>query len=317
MKHTHRGFARIDLLAIISASVVLIAIGAPFLYGAREMSRRMVCCQNLAGLGATCKIYAGQNDGSWMVPPFKGSLIDNYGFDYTNQLTANSNTDPGAVGNNRQFESYSETPAQPSGGSSAVSVTRSYWILIRSGDAMVQQFVCPSSGDTVDQTKDVDLYYDFSNYSNISYGYQVPFGPPLTRPREGANIRQVFAADKSPFYTEGYTATWQWDGKVVTTQSPPGSWRLFNSPNHGGRGSGQGQNCLYADGHSSFQRTPAVGVDNDNIYTLIVNDQWQDPQHKNIIHGDTVWNQYNPYPGQNAFGNGANKYASTDSLIYP
>ncbi len=46
----------------------------------------------------------------------------------------------------------------------------------------------------------------------------------------------------------------------------PIRWRRGNSPNHGGRGNGFGQNVFRVDGSSSFQEKPCVGVDNDNIY---------------------------------------------------
>ncbi|MBI1825659.1 MAG: hypothetical protein HY287_09490 [Planctomycetes bacterium] len=316
MKHSPRGFTLIDALAFIAAGAVLLAIATPAMMRAREMSKRMVCSTNLAGLGATCKIYATQNNGSWMVPPFKNSLIDGYGIDYKNNSPfADNPVDPGSVGNNRQFQSRSETPAQPTEGTVAVSVTRAWWLLVRSGDVGLKQFICPStSRDILDPTENVNLYYDFTGYSNISYGYQVPFGPADTRPREVADFRQVFAADKSPYYVNFVLAV-----EAPNLDSPPKDWSPFNSPNHGGLGFGEGQNCLYADAHVSFQRIPAVGVDNDDIYTVIVNENWSDPQHKNVINGDTVWHssvQF-PYPGQNAFGSGPNKYASTDSLIYP
>lgn len=46
----------------------------------------------------------------------------------------------------------------------------------------------------------------------------------------------------------------------------PIRWRRGNSPNHGGRGNGEGQNVYQIDGSSKFQTKPAVGIDNDNIY---------------------------------------------------
>ncbi len=42
--------------------------------------------------------------------------------------------------------------------------------------------------------------------------------------------------------------------------------RRGNSPNHGGRGNGEGQNVYQIDGSSKFQTKPSVGIDNDNIY---------------------------------------------------
>ena len=42
----------------------------------------------------------------------------------------------------------------------------------------------------------------------------------------------------------------------------------LNSPNHGGRNDGHGQCIARADGSVQFKKTPLVGVDADNIYSL-------------------------------------------------
>lgn len=201
-----------------------------------------------------------------------------------------------------------------------MSVTRAYWMLVRSGDVTVKQFICPSSLDDLpDPTEQIDLYYDFTGYGNISYGYQVPFGPRDTRPRDGMDHRQILGADKGPFYTNVRPPDIipAWDPPVLL-DDPPMKWRPFNSVNHGGQGNGDGQNALFADGRVAFVRIPAVGIDDDNIYTVI-SDQWGVVPY-NRIHGDTPHGSATggpPYPGQNAFGSGAGKYATTDSLIYP
>jgi prepilin-type processing-associated H-X9-DG protein len=36
-----------------------------------------------------------------------------------------------------------------------------------------------------------------------------------------------------------------------------------NSPNH----EQEGQNVMFADGHVSYEKTPFVGIEQDNIYT--------------------------------------------------
>ncbi|NIQ99071.1 MAG: hypothetical protein GTN78_02550, partial [Gemmatimonadales bacterium] len=51
--------------------------------------------------------------------------------------------------------------------------------------------------------------------------------------------------------------------------SSPNEWKQLNSGNHGGTGAGEGQNVLFQDGHADFQRKPVVGIDADNIYTLM------------------------------------------------
>lgn len=323
MKRRQKAFTLIELLVVIAIIALLISILLPSLSRARELSKRLVCGSNTKGVATSSKIYANDNSERWMIPPFKRGAIDNGGIKYgiEGDQSHVPPTEPGEVGWNREFQSTSETRTSPNTGSTAVSVTRSYWIMVRSGDITVQQFTCPSSGDLPDQTENLDLYYDFTAYENISYGYQVPFGPRDTQPREGMDNRQVVAADKGPYY---FSKNVDWNagvaGKLISLDDSPKSWRQFNSGNHGGRDNGEGQNCLYADGHANFQRIPAVGIDNDNIYTLMT-DEWATnvPQGKNRIHGDTVHTSATPwpYPGQDAFGRGANLFASTDSLIFP
>jgi len=193
-------------------------------------------------------------------------------------------------------------------------------MLVRSGDVTVKQFVCPSDAhDSPDPTVNVDLYYDFTGYFNISYGYQVPFGHRETQPREGADLGKIFAADKGPFYLVSDGVYFDYageDGGPIDLDDPPKNWRRFNAPSHGGYADSEGQNVLYSDGQVSFVRIPAVGIDNDNIYTLMVND-WSTIYGR--IHGDTPHESasWNPYPGQNAFGCCVGRYSSTDTLIYP
>jgi prepilin-type processing-associated H-X9-DG protein len=320
MQRKHFGLALVDLLAVAALSAVLLAIGVPTLSRARELSQRMTCSVNLAGIGASGAAYAAANKGSWMIPAFHRAKIDNGGIDYLagSMISPIGSEQPGEVGFDRNRESKSETPYAPSAGSDAISVTRAYWMLVRSGDITVKQFICPSSlNDVPDPTENVDLYYDFTQYWNISYGYLVPFGPRDTQPREGMDNRQVLAADKGIFYTTVYWPSWfSADGTPLTLESPPGDWRPYNSINNGGFWYGEGQNALYADGHASFLRTPLGGMDSDNIYTLMT-DEWSTLPY-NRIHGDTphqFW--YNPYPGQGAFGSGVGRYSTTDSLIYP
>jgi prepilin-type N-terminal cleavage/methylation domain-containing protein len=324
VKKRFKGFTLIELLVVIAIIALLISILLPSLSRARELSKRLVCAASVKGIGTTGKIYANENQEKWMVPPFKRAKIDNGGIDYVLDGAAPSvpPTEPGEVGFRREFSSTSETPTFGAVGSEALSVTRAYWMLVRSGDITVKQFICPSSGDTEDPTENLELYYDFTGYSNISYGYQVPFGPRDTQPREGLDNRQIIAADKGPYYPKTSSTTnppWETagaNGAAIGLDDPPKNWRPFNSSNHGGQANGEGENALYGDGHASFVRIPATGIDNDNIYTVITNN-W-DPTGYNRIHGDTPHKTPEPpYPGQDALGNGAGKYSSTDSLIYP
>jgi prepilin-type N-terminal cleavage/methylation domain-containing protein len=320
VKHKLKGFTLIELLVVIAIIALLISILLPSLSRARELSKRLVCSSNMKGVGTSAKIYANDNQEKWMTPPFKRSLIDEGGIQYMNESPQENcpAQQQGEVGYDRQNQSTSETVDAPNAGSSAVTTTRSYWMLVRSGDITVKQYICPSSGDDEDMTENLDLYYDFTCYENISYGYQVPFGPRDTNAREGMDNRQIVAADKGPYYTSAYNPNWDVGARgPIDLDDSPKTWRPFNSFNHGGQGNGEGQNCLYADGHSSFQRMPAVGIDNDNIYTLMQN-SWSSIKGFNRIHGENPHvSPAPPYPGQNAFGEGPGMYSSTDTLLYP
>ncbi|MCO6439074.1 MAG: prepilin-type N-terminal cleavage/methylation domain-containing protein [Phycisphaerae bacterium] len=309
------GFTLIELLVVIAIIALLISILLPSLSRARELSKRLVCQSNVKGFGTSAKIYANDNQERWPVPPYDSRLLSqsNEAVDYF----AGQNNNKVPVGFKREFRSFSIQP----NASTQLSVTRSFWMMVRSGDVQVKQFICPSSTDSPDDTENIELYYDFETYDNVSYGYQVPFGPRDTQPREGMDNRQVIMADKGPFYNQESPLDSIWsnagsDNKPITLKDSPKLWRPFNSINHGGRNNGEGQNCLYADGHASFERFPTVGIDSDNIYTLMTND-W-DADKFNMIHGEAPGEaDPNPYPGQGAYGTGINDYASTDTLIYP
>ncbi len=314
VKRRFRGFTLIELLVVIAIIALLISILLPSLSRARELSKRLVCASNVKGVGTSCKIYSNENQEKWPIPAFKERAIDITNIEYTADID-----NRGQVGYEREKPSLSETPTNQNAGSSRVSVTRAYWMLVRSGDITVKQFVCPSSGDEDETTEDIDYYYDFTEYKHISYGYQVPFGPRDTRPREGMDNRQVAAADKGPWYKRIPTPNWRAGPaqQNIGLEDPPKLWRPFNSRNHGGQDNGEGQNCLFADGHVTFARTPTVGIDNDNIYTLMAQGPWV-PQGYNRIHGETPHQSpLPPYPGQDTLGNGAGKHSSTDTLVYP
>lgn len=312
MKKRFRAFTLIELLVVIAIIALLISILLPSLSRARELSKRLVCASNLKGIGTSAKIYANDNSESWMAPPFDEDLVYDPGIDYLNEGEPQSDEDPGAVGYFRWEQSKSRDGN--TSGSSAVSTTRAFWMLVRSGDVTVSQFVCPSSGDTPDDTENLPLYYDFTSISNISYGYQVPFGPRETKPREGADNRMVLAADRGPWYAAGDPSLMS---SGLTTDHPPRDWARLNSTNH----SQEGQNALFADGHVDFKRTPAIGIDGDNIYTVII-DQW-DSTNKlaNVSLGEDPHSCRDRYcfPGKGALTTGSvyTNYLATDSLIYP
>ncbi len=264
----------IECLAITAIVLCLIAVFC--LPSIRSRPRgphdRLVCGSNLKGIGTSIKIYANDHGEAWPSPAFDESLVGQ--IKYTVPVGSGRGT---VESPNRSQESQGGV-----GGARELSTTRAFWMLVRSGDVTVNQFVCPNSRDENDPTTNIDEYYDFTSYANISYGYQVPFGCPKSRAREGADNRMIIAADKGPFYLSDVPPNWNIGvkGNLISLNDSPKAWRPFNSPNHGGRGKGEGQNCLYFDGHVAFNRIPAVGVAGDNIYTIAADHEpWEARMH--------------------------------------
>ncbi len=325
MKPAKHAFTLVELAAASAILSLVLSISAASVFRAKELSRRMVCSVNLKGIGAAAKVYAAANDGKWMIPGFMNAAAVSTSNHIEYLPTVVTHSIPprrGEVGY-RRFEQSESEDSSGAGGSLRVTTTRAFWMLVRSGAVTVEQFICPSAlDDTVDRTENIELYYDFESYNNISYGYQVPFGPTATQPREGADPKRIHAADKGPFYFPSSIPNWNTgsSGQPIRIDDSPRNWRRLNSPNHGGFGLGEGQNVLFADGSVSFARIPAVGADNDNIYTVMT-DIWDSAgvPGKNRIHGDTPHQapNRNPYPGEEAFNSGPNGFAATDSLIFP
>ncbi len=309
-----RGFTLIELLVVVAIIALLISILLPSLSRARELSKRVVCSSNARAIGNACKIYAAEpwNQDQWPTPTFPRL---NYGTD-PNIIYAS--VDPNVLEDEEQHSPRRYEPSDVD--TDTLSPTRAFWMLIRSGETVPKTYICPSSGDTVDDTEEIDRYYDFTRLGTVSYGYQVPFGPVDTRPSEDVDTRMGLIADKGP-HAGGDSGLVPDDGSFEINTAPR-EWQRFNSSNHGGRGAGEGQNVFFADGHVDFEQTPIVGVDHDNIYTVMGDMS---------AGGDTTLARISgfapgagggnagpdPYPGEGVFGPDAKDRATTDALIWP
>ncbi len=301
----NRAFTLIELIVVLLALGLLSFFLWIFLPSrvSRGPSRGMICAANLKGIGTSMKIYAndfGGSWGSWTVPPFDESA--GAAFDYTVAIGGGAGT---VISPDRRQESLAG-----SGGAQVLSPTRSFWMLVRSGDNTVKQFICPRSGSQPDETEEIDLYYDFESYDNISYGFQVPYGPLGSRPSERASRNMPLAADKGP-YRDATVATPPLASPGASNTpldvNDPAVWKPYNSPNH----RGDGQNVLFADGHVSFMKVPIVGIDRDNIYTVAIDGS--DPSC--VTAGESPWVRHAPPLVRIDAATG--EPACTDSVIFP
>ncbi len=296
-----KGFTLIELLVVVAIIALLISILLPSLSRARELSKRTVCSANLRGWGSACKIYANENDEYWPTVETTTSAVK-----YTQ-----------AIGG--PLEQDRLNPTNRSSGT--VSTTRNFWMLIRQGDVTTKLLRCPSSNWDLDDTENLNLYYDFRGQRYVSYGYQIPYpAPDLSRPSENQDPRMAFSADRgwasgqgtitdepptgNQYGTISGTVTVNKDTKRTQAKNER-DWDIFNSPNH----NQEGQNILFQDGHVEWTRTFWSGINFDNIYT---NANYFAQE---VVFGTAPEPAIGKRPGEGSLG--ANKHSNTDSFIYP
>jgi prepilin-type N-terminal cleavage/methylation domain-containing protein len=334
-----KGFTLIELLVVIAIIALLISILLPSLARARELAKRTTCGAHIRSIGIASEVYSNENRGAWMVPAHK--KVTWTGSDRIHWYQQGGNI--GSIGVGRPY--LWGNPAELEDQATRVSVTRALWQLIRDTRLDAEMMVCPSSdSDFVDRMEDPDgvlhspdFFYDFEGYKNVSYGYQIPFGPGtsnLSRASDRVDSRLVVMADKGPFTRASVTVATSAGGPeqligqtagtsvqgatgaysapqdslgVLEPQDPPVRWRRGNSPNHGGRGNGEGQNVYRIDGSGKFEVKSCVGINDDNIY---LHQATLGPWHTQV-HLGTL--ELSP-PGFNA---GEFGHTSNDTYLWP
>ena len=293
-----KAFTLIELLVVVAIIALLISILLPSLARARELSKRTVCSANLRGVGQACKIYAQENTEYWPTVESSDANVS-----YTE-----------VIGLRQDRTVLSDSASQ------TVSTTRNFWMLIRNGDITVKLVNCPSSNQSMDDTENLNTYYDFKGSRYVSYGYQIPYpSPDFCRPSEDMDPRMILAADRGPWTSETANPQEKVEQSVFVAdgQSDPGldpqehsrdELQGLNSPNHGGAGNGEGQNCGFQDGHVEFVQTSFGGIDGENIYTHLDLSSSGD-----MSLGDSPFDL--DKPGQDSLKTG--RHSTTDSMIYP
>lgn len=343
-----KAFTLIEMLVVVAIIALLIAILLPSLARARELARQTICGTNMKEIGTTFYIYQSDNLDEFPTvahdtPPGQIAPVVQY-------IENMGGGIGGAPENPKRDEISCETNDPNCGGgagSTQISTTRSLWLLVRTGEVIPKQFVCPSAEDSVDPTVDVTTYFDFIGYSACSYGYQIPYDNTNTcRPSADVNPRMAIAADRGPWSSSHPTQLGRWtggdapgffvdtiDGSVTSAlygaltdtnenlneDSTPDKWKRFNSPNHGGQGQGSGQSVLYPDAHSEFKKTPLGGVDSDNIYTQMSATLGQDGDFRRALQWGRIpaLSSTPVYPGDGSLDTDETMDSLTDSLIWP
>jgi competence protein ComGC len=260
-----RGLTLIETIVIIVIILFLLAIFMPPLGKVKPIAQRVICGTNLKGIGTALSVYADDYDGSYPQLPGNGSWSKELGFDY-----------------------YLKEPDFKPGGpqyNSTRTITASWYLLVKYADVAPKSFVCPSSlqeefdGINPNNIDIVELWdFGFEPHKSVSYAIQNPYGNFPAHKKLPAIL--VIAADMNPWFYNGDPIS---PGKYG--QSPQmikltdeSTWRLGISRNHQKEGQlAEGHNVLYADGRSTWEIRPDVGINNDNIFTFWSEKTGNDP----------------------------------------
>ncbi len=239
-----KGFTLIELLVVVAIIALLISILLPSLARARELSKRAVCAANVRGIGQSCKIYANDFSEWWPSAPYNKSAF----IAGTAQIAE--------IGPVRDADSG--YPDDPVNDLTYPSIGMCFWIIIKSGGTTNKQFVCPSSSDSADDTANPMTYFDFAAGSNLSYGYQHPYGESEAVPTESLDPGMAVIADKCTKSVAAAIASGKSDDFMNDMVDwDPDGWKQVGSSHHS---DGEGQNVLFQDGHASFEKKVACGL---------------------------------------------------------
>ena len=250
-----KGFTLVELLVVIAIIALLMGILMPALARVRQIAYRLYCGTNLSGLGKAMLIYAQDYDDEL---PRAGTKDGTWANQISNWLAVDAF---GAYG-------YSPTDNPPIGNASIAST---FFLLVKyaevtpksflcKGDAGAMEFKLIDKGITGRNVVDVWNFGDIGQ-AHCSYAYHSPFG--MYGLTTSSDPGMALAADPNPWQN-------QIDASAKTT------WAIFdpdgdrtavkagNAQTH----QDDGQNVLYVDGHTNFEKESFCGVDTDNIYTL-------------------------------------------------
>jgi prepilin-type N-terminal cleavage/methylation domain-containing protein/prepilin-type processing-associated H-X9-DG protein len=241
-----KGFTLVELLVVIAIIALLMGILMPALARVRQIAYRLYCGTNLSGIGKAMLIYANDYDDEL---PRAGTPNHR---NYNQTVLYAANTPDSAFAN-------------------GASITSCFYLLIKYAEVTPKSFLCKGDAGVAEfDGGGVELVnlYDFGandSQEHCSYSYHNPFvqtgGYSLT---SSSDPGMAVAADPNPWQT-----CFETDGRDT--------WNKFKAPSTireeikaGNAETHQydGQNVLFVDGHTSFEKEPMCGVDNDNIYTI-------------------------------------------------
>ena len=295
------GFTLIELLVVISIIAILISILLPALAKARELANRAVCMANIRGVIQAMVTYAQSQNGSFPLTGFyPGANV------WLSNPQVNGAYNAAPYGALATAQAVVQTWYAPNDGFVYPTPAANLWLLVLQGYDTPASFICPSdplafgpsseyfvgsnkqpvyagdfgeivAGDVFSQN--LPPYYGNADGTGLSYSIAFPgtwdtaynfvhgegnWWTTTHTTSQVPLVSDMAPVDSYPGAPAGYddAGVYQRITTTLPTANTYGPY-IYNSGDH----AGDGQNVGFGDDHVTWETSPYVGENGDNIFT--------------------------------------------------